>query len=195
MAKAQGRLPSARRWRSSISARIPCASSPMKGARARRRRSSTKRRSAGSAAASSRPARLAEEAIGARWPRWRGSSALPHMGSGHPGGGDRRRARRAQRPEFLDRAEQAIGAPIQLLSGTREAELSALGVVSDMHEPDGVVGDLGGGSLELIDVDGGKTRRGRDPAARRPRADGRVRQVAEAGARRSRARRSPRPTR
>ena len=33
-------------------------------------------------------------------------------------------------------------------------ELSALGVVSGIHKPDGIVGDLGGGSLELIDVHG-----------------------------------------
>ena len=39
-----------------------------------------------------------------------------------------------------------------LLSGTREAELSALGVISGIYKPDGIVGDLGGGSLELIDV-------------------------------------------
>ncbi|MFT4097027.1 MAG: exopolyphosphatase [Rhodoblastus sp.] len=63
-------------------------------------------------------------------------------------------------PDFLDRAEQAIGAPIQLLSGKREAELSAKGVISAIHEPDGVVGDLGGGSLELIGVDGEKTGKG-----------------------------------
>ena len=56
--------------------------------------------------------------------------------------------------EFLDAASAAIGAPIQLLSGKREAQLSALGVISSIHRPDGVVGDLGGGSLELIDVDG-----------------------------------------
>jgi exopolyphosphatase/guanosine-5'-triphosphate,3'-diphosphate pyrophosphatase len=55
-------------------------------------------------------------------------------------------------PEFLAAAEQAIGAPITLLSGAREAELSALGVVSGINNPDGIVGDLGGGSLELIDV-------------------------------------------
>ena len=57
-------------------------------------------------------------------------------------------------PEFLDAARAAIGAPIQLLSGRREAQLSALGVVSSIYRPDGIVGDLGGGSLELIDVDG-----------------------------------------
>ena len=53
---------------------------------------------------------------------------------------------------FLQEARAAIGADIELLSGPREAELSALGVVSSIHEPDGVVGDLGGGSLELVDV-------------------------------------------
>jgi len=57
-------------------------------------------------------------------------------------------------PAFLDSARAAIGRDITLLSGRREAELSALGVVSAVHEPDGVVGDLGGGSLELIDVKG-----------------------------------------
>ena len=56
--------------------------------------------------------------------------------------------------EFIEAAQQAIGAPIALLSGSREAELSAHGVISGVHRPDGVVGDLGGGSLELIDVRG-----------------------------------------
>ena len=58
----------------------------------------------------------------------------------------------ANGPQFLERAERAIGAPIVLLSGGREAQLSALGVVSSIRDPDGVVGDLGGGSLELTDV-------------------------------------------
>jgi exopolyphosphatase/guanosine-5'-triphosphate,3'-diphosphate pyrophosphatase len=34
--------------------------------------------------------------------------------------------------------------------------LSALGVVSGIHKPDGIVGDLGGGSLELVDVRGNR---------------------------------------
>lgn len=55
-------------------------------------------------------------------------------------------------PQFLAAAEEAIGTKIELLSGRREAELSALGVLSAIHKPDGVVGDLGGGSLELIKV-------------------------------------------
>ncbi len=62
----------------------------------------------------------------------------------------------ANGPEFLGAAQAAIGCEISLLSGPREAELSALGVASAIHAPDGVVGDLGGGSLELIDLDGSK---------------------------------------
>jgi exopolyphosphatase/guanosine-5'-triphosphate,3'-diphosphate pyrophosphatase len=59
-------------------------------------------------------------------------------------------------PEFLSAASAAIGAPVSLLSGDREAELSALGVISGIANPDGVVGDLGGGSLELIDIKDGQ---------------------------------------
>jgi exopolyphosphatase/guanosine-5'-triphosphate,3'-diphosphate pyrophosphatase len=55
-------------------------------------------------------------------------------------------------PDFLAAAEEAIGVPISLLSGEREAQLSALGVISGVYKPNGIVGDLGGGSLELIDV-------------------------------------------
>ncbi|MFN3670626.1 MAG: exopolyphosphatase [Bosea sp. (in: a-proteobacteria)] len=60
----------------------------------------------------------------------------------------------ANGPDFLARAEEAIGQPIELISGAREALLSGLGVISGFAEPHGVVGDLGGGSLELIPVDG-----------------------------------------
>ena len=63
-------------------------------------------------------------------------------------------------PEFLAAAAEAIGAPITLLSGGREAELSAYGVISGIMKPDGVVGDLGGGSLELIDVKGAHAGKG-----------------------------------
>ncbi|WP_244472476.1 exopolyphosphatase [Methylobacterium sp. Leaf108] len=63
-------------------------------------------------------------------------------------------------PDFLAAAEAACGHPIELLSGRREAELSALGVVSGFHAPDGVVGDLGGGSLELVDVRGAEVGQG-----------------------------------
>ncbi|GLK80769.1 exopolyphosphatase [Methylopila turkensis] len=54
--------------------------------------------------------------------------------------------------EFIAEAERLCRTEIQLLSGKREARLSALGVVSGFFKPDGIVGDLGGGSLELISV-------------------------------------------
>ena len=57
-------------------------------------------------------------------------------------------------PAFLAEAEKAMGARIDLLSGKREADLAAMGVMSGVFRPDGVVGDLGGGSLELNDVKG-----------------------------------------
>ena len=57
-------------------------------------------------------------------------------------------------PAFLKAASETCGREIELLSGAREAQLSALGVVSGFHEPDGIVGDMGGGSLELVDVKG-----------------------------------------
>ena len=58
------------------------------------------------------------------------------------------------------RPNASAGYRIEILSGPREAKLSALGVVSGVHKPDGIVGDLGGGSLELIDVHGSRVRGG-----------------------------------
>jgi len=58
----------------------------------------------------------------------------------------------ANGPDFIREAGKVCRAKIDVISGKREAELSALGVVSGVHEPDGLVGDLGGGSLELIDL-------------------------------------------
>jgi len=61
---------------------------------------------------------------------------------------------------FIKLAERTIGAEIDVLSGAREAEYTALGVISGVHRADGVVGDLGGGSLELVDVHGTRARHG-----------------------------------
>jgi exopolyphosphatase/guanosine-5'-triphosphate,3'-diphosphate pyrophosphatase len=63
-------------------------------------------------------------------------------------------------PAFIAEAERICRIKIELLSGRREAELAALGVASGIYQPDGIVGDLGGGSLELIDIRGSKIRRG-----------------------------------
>jgi exopolyphosphatase / guanosine-5'-triphosphate,3'-diphosphate pyrophosphatase len=63
-------------------------------------------------------------------------------------------------PDFIAKAERICGVPIEILSGPREARLAALGVISGIHRPDGIVGDLGGGSLELVDVRGSRVRGG-----------------------------------
>ena len=61
---------------------------------------------------------------------------------------------------FIAAAENICGTRIDILSGKREAELTALGVISGIYKPDGIVGDLGGGSLELVDVRGDRVRKG-----------------------------------
>jgi exopolyphosphatase/guanosine-5'-triphosphate,3'-diphosphate pyrophosphatase len=61
---------------------------------------------------------------------------------------------------FVDEAERICRTRIEVISGKREAELSALGVVSGFHKPDGLMGDLGGGSLELTDVRGHRVQPG-----------------------------------
>lgn len=60
-------------------------------------------------------------------------------------------------PEFLAQAEEICGLKIDLLSGEGEARLSAQGVLSGIPEAEGIVGDLGGGSLELVPVSEGKS--------------------------------------
>jgi len=57
-------------------------------------------------------------------------------------------------PNFMREAEKICRTPVEVLSGKREARLAALGVIASIHQPDGVVGDLGGGSLELVEVRG-----------------------------------------
>ena len=132
------------------------------GSRVRLRHSSTKRHCVASVAkyrqrACCRPMRLSKP-----WPRSNGTGrcALPWA---------RSRFWRSPRPLAVtprmaglssSLPSAPLGADIDVLSGAREAELTALGVMSGVHQPDGVVGDLGGGSLELIDIHGTRARRG-----------------------------------
>ena len=51
---------------------------------------------------------------------------------------------------------RALGLEVELLSGEQEAVGAGMGVLSAIPEADGIVGDLGGGSLELVRVSGGK---------------------------------------
>ncbi|GAB4137151.1 MAG: exopolyphosphatase [Sphingomonadales bacterium] len=57
--------------------------------------------------------------------------------------------------DFLRAVKRECGLSVRLLSGEEEARYSALGVIAGVPDVDGVVGDLGGGSLELIEVNGG----------------------------------------
>ena len=53
---------------------------------------------------------------------------------------------------FAERAEREAGVKLRILSGADEARLSALGVSAGAPDAHGVVGDLGGASLELIAI-------------------------------------------
>jgi len=57
--------------------------------------------------------------------------------------------------QFIARVRETSGLKIEIISGETEARLSALGLVSSLPEADGVMGDLGGGSLELVRLDKG----------------------------------------
>jgi exopolyphosphatase/guanosine-5'-triphosphate,3'-diphosphate pyrophosphatase len=59
--------------------------------------------------------------------------------------------------EFVRALEGRMpGVPIRILSGEEEARFSADGLFMGFPGADGVLGDLGGGSLELVRVGGGK---------------------------------------
>lgn len=58
--------------------------------------------------------------------------------------------------QFIDQAEKALGVGISVLTGKEEARFAALGVIAGTPDADGLAGDLGGGSLELIDIREGK---------------------------------------
>ena len=57
-------------------------------------------------------------------------------------------------PDFIARVERLAQAKVTVLTGQMEAQYSAWGVKAGFHKPDGIVGDMGGGSLELVGVNG-----------------------------------------
>jgi len=59
-------------------------------------------------------------------------------------------------PEFARAVRRQAGLKVEILDGAEEARLSALGVLSGMPQADGLMGDLGGGSLELVALRQGK---------------------------------------
>jgi len=58
--------------------------------------------------------------------------------------------------DFIARIKDRFGLEVQVLSGAEEARLSALGVLSGVPQADGLLGDLGGGSLELVALNAGR---------------------------------------
>ncbi|HIJ61683.1 MAG TPA: Ppx/GppA family phosphatase [Rhodospirillaceae bacterium] len=59
-------------------------------------------------------------------------------------------------PAFVKAVEARSGVTVTVLSGEDEARLAALGVICAIPEADGMVADLGGGSLELVALDHGR---------------------------------------
>ncbi|MBB4302191.1 exopolyphosphatase/guanosine-5'-triphosphate,3'-diphosphate pyrophosphatase [Rhodobium orientis] len=57
-------------------------------------------------------------------------------------------------PDFIREVEKITGAKVEVLSGRDEAERSACGIISGIWRANGIAGDLGGGSLELVDIRG-----------------------------------------
>jgi exopolyphosphatase/guanosine-5'-triphosphate,3'-diphosphate pyrophosphatase len=62
--------------------------------------------------------------------------------------------------KFVTRLMKKYDVKINIFSGLQEAEYAGLGIISSIAKAKGVVGDLGGGSLELISVDKNETHKG-----------------------------------
>ncbi|HEY1935433.1 MAG TPA: Ppx/GppA family phosphatase [Acetobacteraceae bacterium] len=59
-------------------------------------------------------------------------------------------------PDFVAALSQRMpGVPISVLSGVQEAELSAEGVLCGIPTANGILADIGGGSLEVVRMDNG----------------------------------------
>jgi exopolyphosphatase / guanosine-5'-triphosphate,3'-diphosphate pyrophosphatase len=59
-------------------------------------------------------------------------------------------------PDFVARLRARMpDVPIRVLSGLEEAEYSAMGVLCGIPSADGILADIGGGSLELVRLDNG----------------------------------------
>ena len=58
--------------------------------------------------------------------------------------------------KFAEEIESRFDINVQILSGAEEARLAGLGLLSGIPEADGILGDLGGGSLDLIALDKGQ---------------------------------------
>ncbi len=60
--------------------------------------------------------------------------------------------RAANGDELVKKIKAATGLKTRILSGEEEANYTALGVISGFFQPKGLVGDIGGGSLEVAEI-------------------------------------------
>ncbi|MGB0672051.1 MAG: exopolyphosphatase [Rhodospirillales bacterium] len=58
--------------------------------------------------------------------------------------------------EFVDTIYRRFARRVEVLSGAEEAQLAALGLLSGTRDADGLLGDLGGGSLDIVHLEKGK---------------------------------------
>lgn len=58
--------------------------------------------------------------------------------------------------KFVEDLQKDLNVKIDILTGQKEAFYAGMGVLSSVTNPQGVVADLGGGSLELIEMGGNK---------------------------------------
>jgi len=56
-------------------------------------------------------------------------------------------------PALVDSIAEQTGLAVRVLSGDQEAHFAALGVISGFYRPAGLIGDMGGGSLEVAEID------------------------------------------
>ena len=62
---------------------------------------------------------------------------------------------------FCDEVLDTTGIRVRVLTGAEEAHFAALGVVAALRKPTGLIGDLGGSSLELVKCNEGKLATGK----------------------------------
>ncbi|MGH6982435.1 MAG: Ppx/GppA family phosphatase, partial [Stellaceae bacterium] len=77
--------------------------------------------------------------------------------------------------DFIRKVERRLRIRANVLSGIEEGRLSAFGVIAGIPEAQGVMGDLGGASVELVPISGGQV----GPAASLPIGPLRLEDVAE----------------
>ena len=115
-----------------------------------------------------RDGRLNEEGVESAWSTSAASCAWPRpwASRGSTCWRPPRCATPATAPSSPPTVRRRCGVPVRILSGAEEARLSALGVVSGIPDADGMMGDLGGGSVELVGLDHGRLGPHVDVAAR-----------------------------